>query len=504
MDDFKTHNGDWRVAAYDSTVAAALEAAHQHGVYLIARLQDGRQRRFVAHNGRLELASTGRMMGLGVQVFSPSGHCGFASTDRVDPAEAAEAVRRAADLAHAAESAGAEPSLAVFALQAQVERAVPYPAQRLAAVDPGQHRDVFLEAHRAARGVAGDFSFRSSHSVLDEEWRIVRSDGTDVRYGTPRASAGHEFTSRGKRHTASASAVVTGADASLLLEAEGFERFRRRAAQAVRRARDVADAPGLPSGSYRVVLDHSMAKALAHESFGHAVETDTAGFSILASAGRLRIGERVAPEHVSIVDESIPGDFAYQPISANGLPRQPVRIIDRGILASGLGDIFSAAGAGSMDTGAARAHSFRSAPLPRMSNIRLECEISYPLEDPDETLEPADLALLLREAGLAADGQPTLLLAHMTGGQANPRLGDFVFNCSAIYELSAGAAPRRPAVLSGNSLSALSSIVAGVGGLRLDAAGLCGKGGQYVPTAGGSHAYLVLEPHPRVMIGASA
>jgi TldD protein len=136
-----------------------------------------------------------------------------------------------------------------------------------------------------------------------------------------------------------------------------------------------------------------------------------------------------------------------------------------------------------------------------MTNIRIECTDPLPLDDPDEVLTPSDLADTLRSHGLLPDGQPTLLLEGWTGGQVNPRLGDFAFTCSAVYDLSDGAAQRRSAVFSGHSLSALNAISAALGPLRLDVQGFCGKGGQSVPTSGGSHAYVVLERRPDVHVG---
>lgn len=495
------NGGSWRVAAYDAVLEAALDEARRRGVYLIARVQDARDRYAVAHNGKLESFASSRAAGLGVQVFTPAGHCGFTSTDCLEPGAAAESVRRAAQLAQSAASLGGEANVAVFGLGAETIREWPYLARRLADLSPEEHREALLEAHGWACDQAAGFSVRSACSVLDEEWRIVRSDGTDVRFGLPRADARHDFTAGGRGLAGSASAGVSGVDAGAFLDTEGFERLRRRAARAVRQAREQATAPTVQAGAYRLVLDHSVAKALAHEAFGHAAETDGAEFSILASDGQLRLGEQVAPAAVSIVDEPIAGDFAYQPASANGMVRESVRIIDRGVLRSGLGDLFSAERAGSPRTGAGRAQSYRSRPMPRMTNIRIECAAPLPLDDPDEALEPGDLAELLRREGLLPHGEPALLLSHWTGGQVNPRLGDFVFNCSAIYDLSNEAAPRQRAVFSGKSLSALNAIVAAVGSLRLDVAGICGKGGQSVATSGGSHAFLVLERRPDVLLG---
>ena len=48
---------------------------------------------------------------------------------------------------------------------------------------------------------------------------------------------------------------------------------------------------------------------------------------------------------------------------------------------------------------------------------------------------------------------------------------------------------------------ALKSIREAFGPLILDAIGHCGKWGQSVPSSGGSHYFLVLDPHPTVRLG---
>src|SRR5262249_44366648 len=153
---------------------------------------------------------------------------------------------------------------------------------------------------------------------------------------------------------------------------------------------------------------------------GHAVETDVADTSIFATDGRLRLGERVANSDVSILDGSLDGDFAYQPISSSGGVRQTVEIIRRGKLHSGLGDLFSAERAGSPDTGADRTGSYRASPMPRMSNIRLMLEKHLPLDLEPEAVSPAQLRERLAVAGLLDSHAPTLYLAGQRGGQVAP------------------------------------------------------------------------------------
>jgi TldD protein len=48
---------------------------------------------------------------------------------------------------------------------------------------------------------------------------------------------------------------------------------------------------------------------------------------------------------------------------------------------------------------------------------------------------------------------------------------------------------------------ALHAIREGFGPLLLDAIGTCGKWGQSVPSSGGSHYFLALDPNERVRLG---
>jgi TldD protein len=199
------------------------------------------------------------------------------------------------------------------------------------------------------------------------------------------------------------------------------------------------------------------------------------------------------------------GDAADQPISANGLPRETVAIVDGGVLASGLGDLFSAEQAGIPVTGACRAASFRDRPTPRMTNIRVVLREPLPLAVDPEDLTAEMVAQTLRAFGFVERGTRTLYLAGYRGGQAHPRRGDFIFAANAVYEIEGErAVPRRAASFTGLAEPALAAIVAGIGPLRLDALGACGKDGSTVPSSGGSHALLVLDPDPALAVSAAS
>ena len=122
-------------------------------------------------------------------------------------------------------------------------------------------------------------------------------------------------------------------------------------------------------------------------------------------------------------------------------------------------------------------------------------------KDPNETT-PDELHALLLERGLMRPGEEVLYLAGYRGGQVNTQLGEYVFNCQAIFRFHEGRTTlHEPAIFSGKVLSTLGAIVAGIGPPVIDRLGTCGKQGQGVPSSGGGPAFTVIEPCPDAVIG---
>jgi TldD protein len=203
------------------------------------------------------------------------------------------------------------------------------------------------------------------------------------------------------------------------------------------------------------------------------------------------------------VDGPLPGDFAFQPISSNGELRRTVHIVRNGLLDEALADTFSARSAGAEPSGAARVESYACLPMPRMTNTRIEVSNPLPLETDFDDVTPAQLRDILLDHGFMQPEERVLYLTGYKGGQVNTTLGDFVFNCTAIYDL-ADLKLYQPAIFSGKVLSVLGAILAGIGDPLTNAPGICGKRGQSVPSSGGCHAFLVVDAHPEVVVGGRA
>jgi len=481
--------------------SAMVRHARADGVMLVWRAQVRSVRRVLVREGRPEDTSFSSSSGHGIQIFTSEGRTALASRDDFEPEPALALLRRVTATAKGPNSLGLR-SAHVPELTPQVARAVPESVAAFENIDLAEVAQRLVELEQEIVRQVPGVNLRIAFQADLDAWRIFRSDGTDVLFAMPRCSLRLGATSRGASTPHTVRAAVPGPDPGLPWDDGKVNRFLCRGLRAARLARDLVAAPPHPAGSFPLVIDYALAKGLAHEAFGHASETDQYRSSVLARNGKFRKGDLVGAPHASIVDEAVTGDHAWQPFSSNGVRRERTMIVDHGRLVNGLSDPWSAGPGGVALSGAARAESFKNAPLPRMSNIRIE--VDDPLAAPGQFEEygPEEVRDLLTSAGVLKRHREVVFLSGYSGGQVNTARGDFVFHCKAIYRLSSdGIHLHKPAIFSGSMFGALGAIREAFGPLLLDALGTCGKWGQSVPSSGGSHFFLVLEPDPTVRLG---
>ncbi len=326
--------------------------------YYIIRAHAKREWGMSLSNGRFERVSTSRDQGMGVQAFTAEGVCGFASTDNITLETGRNILKRAMSLAEGNTRLNAKPNKKIW--EAPFLRAE---GKKLNQLDfdhfsLAELQEMVLALHNDLREKSPNVAWQTSYRQVEDFWCIGRSDGTLVSYSIPRSVMMHQGTVREDGKAKSFLIHNSGVDGSILLTEKESAPLRKKAVERANFARKVCTAPQLPSGYYPLVIDYGLAKGLAHEAFGHAVEGDHMGESVLGEEGKLKVGMRVAPPGVHILDGPLEGDWAYQPYSANGLVRETVEIVKDGVLVNGLGDIFSAEEAGMKVTGAGRAESY--------------------------------------------------------------------------------------------------------------------------------------------------
>lgn len=224
----------------------------------------------------------------------------------------------------------------------------------------------------------------------------------------------------------------------------------------------LVNAKAPPSGDMNVLMDPQLAGVFIHEAFGHAAEADHVlqGSSVLSG----RIGEKIAGDNVTIIDDPTIEEFGFFPFDDEGVVARRKILVENGVLKSYLHSRETAKKLGGVP-GNARAEGV-AFPIVRMSNTFLSPG-TYEFE---ELLE------------LCKDG---VFLVGSRGGETNPATGYFHFSAQYGYVVRNGeiAEMIRDVGIMG-TLDLLKDLKLGKS-LRFDP-GFCGKASQTVPVADGA------------------
>ncbi|MBI5479356.1 MAG: TldD/PmbA family protein [Deltaproteobacteria bacterium] len=228
------------------------------------------------------------------------------------------------------------------------------------------------------------------------------------------------------------------------------------------------DAAPPPPGEYPVVLAPGLSGILLHEAIGHGMEADfnRKGISIYAD----RIGKRIAPKAVTIVDDGTnPRMRGSINVDDEGAPTERTVLVENGILRSYMHDLVSARHYKTRQTGSGRRESFRFPPVPRMRN-------TYMLDGPHA---PEEVIASVKK-GLYAE--------MFSNGQVHIGAGDFTFYLKHGRMIENGKLGRyvKDANLIGSGPKVLEKIDMVGSDLRMHSgAGYCGKDGQRIPVGFG-------------------
>jgi len=262
----------------------------------------------------------------------------------------------------------------------------------------------------------------------------------------------------------------------------GFELFEKYDPEkvtrtATERALLMLDAKHAPSGKMPVAMSAEAGGTMVHEACGHALEADfiQKGTSIFTN----KIGQKVASELVTVVDDAtIPGNYGSFRFDDEGTPSQKKTLIENGMLKGYMSDTFNASLIGSISSGNGRRESFRTKPVPRMTNTFIQVGLT----NPKDIIASIDNGLFIKKMG---------------GGEVNVTNGDFVFEVMEAYLIENGKVkhPVRGAMLIGNGPEVL-KIIDMVGWDLTFQPGTCGKF-DHVPV---SHAQPTIRI-PEITIG---
>ncbi|MEK7483233.1 MAG: metallopeptidase TldD-related protein [Planctomycetota bacterium] len=435
-------------------------------------------------DGKVDTLDREVLSGMGLQTFSAEGKSVLVSEDSLNPEICKTLVHEALTLLENTEKYLEDPSRALESLEplrTQIERpALNLNEKSLIAFAQEMHSSLIHE----------DIKVNTSVEEIEEVWRILRKDGSDVWFNVPRISLHHSFTYHGENgKTISWSEPVCGDHRDAIRSRHSLPFILRNRD----RLKDLLRSEPCRQKFDFLLIDAGLAKGLAHEAFGHSSESDLVREgSVLSMDRKYRTGIQVAPPFVHIIDKSVEGDWAYAPLSANGEIRNEVYLVKNGTLQHALADLHTANAIQAEAQGSARVESFAHPPLPRMSNIHFKLEQTRPgLKDPED---PEEVRKSLLESGWITEKDRVLQLMGYRGGQVNTLIGEYVFQCQGMYyHTQEGSTLHRGGQWSGEVLKTLKNIVGGFGDLTIFRQGTCGKSGQGVPSSGGGPQLLLFQ-----------
>jgi TldD protein len=409
--------------------------------------------------GILKSASRRFVMGLGVRVMRGDA-TGYAYTEDLSD----EAMRRAARTAAQIAQGGGAPKPIGLGAPTLPAR---YVVDTLTlALDGAEKRGLLERADRAARAES-DLVVRVDASLAEEvrEILVATSDGHFAHDRQPLFRFGvRVIVARdGKRQSGS-----SGGGGRMGLEYFDTKSPEWHAKEAVRQALVMLDAREAPAGTMEVVLGPGDSGILLHEAVGHGLEAD---FNRKGTSNYTdQIGQPVASELCTVVDDAtLLGSRGAINVDDEGRIPESTTLIEGGILRGYMQDRHSAGFFKTKPTGNGRRESFKSHPMPRMTNTLLMAG----QDDPEEIVRSVKRGVYASRFG---------------GGQVDISNGDFVFSLTEGYLIEDGkiTAPLKGVNLIGNGPDVMRKVtMLGHDVETSDGIWTCGKDGQSVPVGVG-------------------
>lgn len=317
--------------------------------------------------------------GVGVRVFA-GGSWGFACTSRPEKEAVLEAVDLAVRIAHASARVQVEPVELAPAPGATGKYATTVKKDPFAV--PLEEKLDFLLACDSAMREAADIKVSSAEMVCEQEEKVfANTEGAATRQTFTRTGAGISAVAvAGEEAQRRSFPCSFGRD----MRAAGYEYVEslpllENAASTAKEAEALLTAPRCPSETTTLILDSSQLALQLHESCGHPIELDRvfgteasyAGTSFLTpeKLDSFRYGSDVV---TIVADSTLEGGLGTFGWDDEGVPAQPVIIVENGIFKGYLTSRETAARLGLVSNGTMRASGWDRIPLIRMTNINLE------------------------------------------------------------------------------------------------------------------------------------
>jgi TldD protein len=429
------------------------------------RAQEYRYELMVVDNERLKEYSRTRRSGLGIRVVI-DGSQGYSYTSVFSENAIKEALENAIKAAKALKSAE-KVELAEYSFYK--DRAVSGFSRDPIEVDPSEKLRLVLDINERSREVQGISSSVTRLGVQADYRLVTNTEGGWIEVesrlvGVAQASTAQE---------AGSLEVVTDSYSKVSgweFVENSWDELVNMAVKVSKLAKEAVKARHPKAGVYTVILEPEVVGLFLHEALGHASEGDLVHSD--SSVVKDKLGKRIAPEFVTIVDDGLAEGGYYVPYDDEGVRKGRTVVVENGVLKSFLTSREIAAKLGLKPTGNARVMDYSHPLLVRQTNYFM-LPGDYSL---DELLEDVKLGIYVTHKGAR-------------GGEVDPAAGTFTFNVGVSWLIEKGERKEllRGVSLSGSILEMLANIDALGKELKVTTSvfGGCGKSGQLVRVGDG-------------------
>lgn len=457
----------------EDLMAKGVEHALTLGAHFAeAKGEDTTQRSLEVINGGVRTVSESRNLGIGIRVYHKKGN-GFSFSNVLN----IEDIRKTAEIAFKIARVSSKKSLLKLDLKEvkpTIDKKIMNVKEHPKDVALDEKKDFCLRECKASSGFSKQIAnvtarFAEYYGTI----YFLNSEGTKVSYEPLLVGLAASCIAK-KGTTILDARDVYGGSCGLEAYKQEEHTPEKLGENAAKWAIEKLNAKPAPAGKFPALIDPQLAGVLAHESFGHMSEADGVimGFSPLAR----RMGEKLGPDNVTIIDEGLPKEGGYQIFfDDEGVPCKRVEILKNGILTNYLHSRATAHRLKMEPTGNARSQDYSFDPIVRMRNTYFE-KGNWKKEEALKELKQGIYAI------------------DTSGGQADAT-GTFLFKAVRGYWVENGEIkyPLLDVALTGNILEFLKNVDAVCDDLTISTGpfGGCGKRDQRAYVGDGG-------PHMRV------
>ena len=495
---------------YDAVIEAILSQAKQDKMYVVARWHKHEKYTATWKNHRTDESHTSQDTGVGLYVFTATGHVAFGSTNDLSSSAVLKLYRSLTLAAQTNEKLGIARAAEIFELDPQEnlgEDAIHYKHQPLLNYNLAQLPRIMQSFDEIVTEINNELgveaSFEATANVEQDQWRIIRSDGTDVDFSLPKVRLRRAVVTV-RSENGSAQNMERLAHTTIDGLAENAKNIRESFILNVRESIEQLESQAIESDNPPILMNSELMGMIAHEALGHPAESDivASGGSVLGDAtSQYQVGLQVAESGVNVTDHEADLSHGFHPYGAFGNARKPVTIVKDGKLHESISDIFSASTVGVENKNCERSEEYSSPAIPRMSNTYVHIDNHQTLPDRGDLTEAQEAQRILRDQGVFEKHPRVLFLRGGSGGQVGVAAGTFMFGTRFAYEITTDSiTQKKPVSFSGDVLSALKSIRFAAGEIDATDFGFCGKAGQRADVNDGGNAFVFLEPNENLTV----